>query len=261
MKALKNKFRYTFTGNPLNGLTKEDVLISSFPKTGSTYTRFVLANIVSLLNNKSDPVDFYSLGNILPECKKDDLASFEWTGAPLPRFVKTHEYLHEDSVYLTPRTIYIVRDPRDTMISYFHYANKRKSNRFTGTFNEFVNDKEFGIEAYNLHVHEWYDHATWIFQYESLMVKPLDYFKKLLNELAPGKVSDEILELAIAHSSPDRLKDVEAKNSRPGHAQNFDEDFKFVRNSSVNQWKQYLNQSESDYIIKIASNTLKQLYQ
>ena len=261
MKAIKNKIKHAFTGNPLRGLTREDVLISSFPKTGSTYTRFVLANVVCLLNNIDDPVDFYNLGSVLPECKKDDLESFQWSGAPLPRFVKTHEFLHENSFYSAPRTIYILRDPRDTMISYFHYASKRKSNRFTGTFTEFVNDPEFGIKAYNLHVREWYDRANWVFLYEDLMTSPLDCFKKLLAELAPGLVSDEVLELAIAQSSSDRLKQIEAKQSRPGQNQNFDEDFRFVRNSSIGQWKQDLNQNESDYIIKLASNTLKRLYQ
>lgn len=244
----------------LSGLLESDVLVSSFPKTGSTLTRFILANIVAQDDGKESAVDFHNLGKILPECRTDDLDSFQWLNKKLPRFVKTHELQSVSSFYLDKRVIYVLRDPRDTMISYYNYARKRKSNRFSGSFNEFIDDEKFGIPAYNEHVHQWFDSATWVFTYEQLMTNPQQLFRDMLGEICVEPFDESLINEAICRSSPDMMKKMEVERSRPNHEKNFDKDFQFVRNASTNQWKTELDKEISDYIWSKSSNTLKLLY-
>ncbi len=255
--------RHTMTIPPENrlaGLSSEDVLIVSFPKTGSTFTRFVFANVVYLLNKNSEPVDFYNLGQIMPECLKDNLIEFCWKGDPLPRLVKTHQLAEDNPLYAQPKALYVLRDPRDTMISFYYYASKRKKGRFEGTFDEFVENNTFGIDAYNKHIESWYSKASWVFDYETLMKAPLASFLKVFDDLGIN-IQRELLQKALLFSQPDKLKAAEKENSRPNHSVNFDEDFTFVRNASIAQWKDKMSPEQATHIWDRSSAILKARYE
>lgn len=261
MATLTGWLKRKLKANVLLGLSENDVLIASFPKTGSTFTRFVLANVVNQQDGNFDLVDFYSLGKILPECHKDDLQTFHRGGRDLPRFVKTHDLRSSNVLYSLPKVIYVMRDPRDTMISYFNYSSRRKKNRFCGDFLTFVHDETFGMPAYNRHVSEWFDKAGWIFKYDDLMLRPQAVFEQFFRDISISGISSEQLGLAISNSMPEKLKRVEEVASRPGHEENFDSEFKFVRNASVNQWITELPMAEADQVWELSSSTLKAVFE
>jgi hypothetical protein len=94
----------------------DDIFILSFPKSGNTWTRFLIANFVY----PETPADFSNINQLTPNPEgttKRDLAR-----APRPRIIKSHQYFHPDY----KRVIYIVRDPRDVAVSQFHFQRKRK---------------------------------------------------------------------------------------------------------------------------------------
>lgn len=243
----------------LQGLASSDVLIVSFPKTGSTFTRFVFANLVNLMNGAKKPVDFYSLGQIMPECLKDDLTSFEWHGGKLPRLVKTHQLFESHSLYSLPKALYLLRDPRDTMISFYYYASKRKSHRYSGTFEDFIADPKMGIPAYNQHIDSWLDRASWVFKYEDMMQSANLCFRHFIDGF-DADLPDAVLENAISFSRPTKVKELEQTLSRPNHQQNFDNDFTFVRDAGVSQWKDKLSRELSKAIWDQCSPSLQALY-
>ena len=92
----------------------DDSFIVSYPRSGNTWTRFLVANLVY----QDEPVTFANIEQIIPDVYKNTRKQL--LGVPSPRILKSHEYF--DPRY--KRVIYIVRDPRDVVVSYYHYQLK-----------------------------------------------------------------------------------------------------------------------------------------
>ena len=92
----------------------DDVFILSFPKSGNTWTRFLIANLIY----PESPADFSNINRLTPD--PEAMSKRELAKMPRPRIIKSHQYF--DPRY--PRVIYIVRDPRDVMLSMYHFQRK-----------------------------------------------------------------------------------------------------------------------------------------
>jgi hypothetical protein len=92
----------------------DDVFILSFPKSGNTWTRFLIANLIY----PETPADFSNINRLTPD--PEAMSKRELAKMPRPRIIKSHQYF--DPRY--PRVIYIVRDPRDVMLSMYHFQRK-----------------------------------------------------------------------------------------------------------------------------------------
>ena len=94
----------------------DDVFILSFPKSGNTWTRFLIANLAY----PETPADFSNINRLTPD--PEALSKRELARMPRPRIIKSHQYF--DPRY--KRVIYVVRDPRDVALSQYHFHRKRK---------------------------------------------------------------------------------------------------------------------------------------
>jgi Sulfotransferase domain len=93
----------------------DDIFILSFPKSGNTWTRFLIANLVY----PETPADFSNINRLTPD--PEALSKRALAKMPRPRIIKSHQYF--DPRY--KRVIYVVRDPRDVALSQFHFHRKR----------------------------------------------------------------------------------------------------------------------------------------
>src|SRR6266566_2478113 len=100
------------------GLTvyPDDTFLVSFPRSGNTWTRFLVCNLV----NPDDPVTFVGIESRIPEIY--DVPDRILRRFPRPRIIKSHESF--DPRYR--KVIYIVRDPRDVAVSYYEFQLKRR---------------------------------------------------------------------------------------------------------------------------------------
>ena len=115
IRGAKRALGLHYPGRNLDVLP-DDVFILSFPKSGNTWTRFLIANLIY----PETPADFSNINHLIPDpeaMSKRDLAKM-----PRPRIIKSHQYF--DPRY--PRIIFIVRDPRDTLLSTYHFQRKRR---------------------------------------------------------------------------------------------------------------------------------------
>jgi len=94
----------------------DDVFILSFPKSGNTWTRFLIANLIY----PETPADFSNINHLIPD--PEAMSKRELATMPRPRIIKSHQYF--DPRY--PRIIFIVRDPRDILLSTYHFQRKRR---------------------------------------------------------------------------------------------------------------------------------------
>lgn len=128
-----------------------DVFISSYPRSGTTLTQWILY----LLTHEDQP-DPEHLGQASPWFERS-LATGELTAAdlnafPSPRIFKSHlprRWLPDGARY-----IYVERNPKDVLISYFHFY--RAYLGFHGSFDEFFERFMEGRLQYG----SWFDHVA-----------------------------------------------------------------------------------------------------
>ncbi|MGZ3933314.1 MAG: sulfotransferase domain-containing protein, partial [Bacteroidia bacterium] len=125
----------------IDAIRREDLFIASYPKSGNTWLRFIVAYLKQGLERE---IGMNELEHIVPDVyiSKDIINAM--SGG---RIIKTHDPLFS----YFPKMIYIYRDYRDVLVSYYHYRTGVKE--FTGTFSEFLRS-EF-IEG---HFGSWPDH-------------------------------------------------------------------------------------------------------
>jgi hypothetical protein len=92
----------------------DDTFIASYPRSGNTWTRFLIANLL----HPEEPVTFANIESVIPDATA--LSNRAMKKVPRPRIVKTHEYF--DPRY--QKTVYLVRDPRDVAASLYQFRRK-----------------------------------------------------------------------------------------------------------------------------------------
>jgi len=92
----------------------DDVFLVSYPRSGNTWTRFLLGNLLW----QNDPVTFLNIESRIPEIYFNPDRFMR--ALQRPRLLKSHESFQPHY----PHVIYIVRDPRDVAISFYHHNVK-----------------------------------------------------------------------------------------------------------------------------------------
>lgn len=134
----------------------DDVYVASYPRSGTTWMQMIL----SQLRSHDEEPAFDHISDVVPfweNCLRrgDDLDSLT-----SPRLFKTH--LPARHVLKNAgRFIYVVRDGRDVLVSYFYFY--RTYLKLEKEFSEFVEDFIAGNVRYGSwfkHVAEWQAHAN-----------------------------------------------------------------------------------------------------
>ncbi len=190
----------------------DDVFIVSYPKSGNTWVRFLIAN---LLDQKSGSVDFSNIEQKVPDIYKN--SNLDLLKHVSPRFLKSHEYL--DPRYR--KVIYIVRDPRDVVVSYFHYLIKVRRITEDRPLDQFIDNFIKGdISPFG----SWYENvASWIYtrnrdenflmmRYEDILLDTYQELQKIADFLQMS-VDEDCLNRAIVMSSRDNMQQLEKNQS------------------------------------------------
>jgi Sulfotransferase domain len=129
----------------------DDVFISSYPRSGTTWLQHITHALRSggdlSFDHINDSVPWFERQLALGRCTAADFAAL-----PSPRLFKSHL----PRVWLPRRTryIYIARDGRDVATSYFHFY--RSHLRFAGTFDDFFERFLRGQLQYG----SWFKHVA-----------------------------------------------------------------------------------------------------
>jgi hypothetical protein len=191
----------------------DDTFIVSYPRSGNTWTRFLIANL--LFGNQ--PVSFANIERLIPDAEA--LSNRYLKKIPSPRVIKTHQYF--DHRY--PKVLYITRDPRDVLLSYYHFSRKYRHIADDYPLEQYIH----GVVTGTLHSTAWGTWAenvgTWLaarngqptflmLRYEDLMVDTQSELAKVARFFGVSP-SAEKLRQAIENSSADRLRELEKKES------------------------------------------------
>jgi sulfotransferase family protein len=189
----------------------DDTLLVSYPRSGNTWTRFLIANLL----NPTIDVDFTNIERLVPDTTTQSNRALKQV--PRPRVIKSHEYF--DHRY--QRTIYIVRDPRDVALSYYDYSRRNRFIDDSADIDAFVarfvaGDLGFrGWGTWAENVASWVytrsgDPSFLLLDYGDLQSNPeaaLQRVAKFLNLAADHGV----IQRAIERSSAERMRKLEAQ--------------------------------------------------
>jgi len=186
----------------------DDTFLVSYPRSGNTWTRFLIANLV----HPGGDVSFANIERLIPDTLSQSNKTLK--GTPRPRIIKSHQYF--DPRY--PKTIYIVRDPRDVALSYYGY-NRRymhidDSVRLEAFVDGFVSGRVIPGSA------TWAEHvASWVYtrggnasflllRYEEMLRSTMTVLERIANFLGIDPEPAR-LQMAIDLSSVNRMRKLE----------------------------------------------------
>lgn len=222
----------------------DDTFLVSYPRSGNTWTRFLIANLV----HPQEKVSFLNIERLIPDTSSQSSRALKRT--PRPRIIKTHQYF--DHRY--PKIIYIVRDPRDVALSYYDFQRKYRQIDDGWTLERYVDDFVSG-RLISADWGTWAENVTsWIStrgqRKEFLLLRYEDMIKDTASELARiarflGIESEPSrLQRAIEMSSADRMRELEKNEQDQWIAtKNRRKDIPFVRVAAAGGWRTSLPES------------------
>ena len=269
------------------------VWIASYPKSGNTWVRSFLT---SYLYDKKEKFNLDTLDNIdqFPRLKNfldideepNNLLEISklWITAQNRinlsndvTFLKTHHamctiqnnpFTNRDN---TLGAIYIVRDPRDVVISYSGHLNSNYKETIEGMVSGkmqtvLVDDKKERALAL---IGNWSEnYNSWknfnlkkkiIVRYEDLVNKPFESFLKIiefLNSLYGLKINKDKIHACIEKTSFSNLQNLEKKY---GFKERISKKELFFRSGKPNQWQQKLDEEDVMTVKNAFKNEMKEL--
>jgi len=216
----------------------DDIFLVSFPKSGNTWTRFLLAN----LRFPDEPATWANIDRLVPDPTGTTKRDFD--RMPRPRIIKSHECF--DPRY--PRVVYIVRDPRDVVVSQYHYHRKLRKIADDSPIEKFITRFLAGETC--PHGSWGQNVATWLYtsqgsprflllRYEDLLADTAHELAKVVDFLALSASPEQIAQ-AVERSSADRMRKLEQAQKEHSLFKGSRKDLSFVRAAGSGGWRKDL---------------------
>jgi len=236
------------------GLDANDVFIASYPKSGNTWLRFLLAQVLS-----GKPATFDTINSLIPEIGIHHYAAKLLPGTG--RLIKTHELY-------TPcykRAIYLIRDVRDALLS--QYAREKELGLvwwggLDAYIPRFLNGSINNFGSWHEHIPNWLDSPLaqrgdlLVVQFEEMRRNPQPNLERLVDFLG-YQVSPEALAQAIAANTVARLRARENDTQRIHRSTS--EEGRYVRQGAVMGWRGKLTEPQLELIEKYAGKTMARM--
>jgi hypothetical protein len=273
-------------GPPSFGHRSGIVWIASYPKSGNTWARAFLHNLVRLRNGESGEQDINDMARFstweLDRKRYGDILGFEPDNA-LHRseiaatraavhqriadstqglvLIKTHNALVMDRGHsvinfsVTAGAIYVVRNPLDVAISYAHHSGSSLDAAIDRLAAQDAETDGSDTSVYEVHG-SWSQH-TWswtrnphralhVVRYEDMLADPQQAFAAIARHLQITSTRRHLVR-AIEHSSFARLQAQEREKGFRERPPQADQNF--FREGRAGQWKDVLTPAQVDRIV------------
>jgi len=223
------------------GLDRNDAFIASYPRSGNTWLRFVLFDI--LVSGQSSGFD--EVNHIIPDVGLHQPAIPLLPGAG--RLIKTHEPFQKEY----RKAIYLVRDARDVVLSEFAYQKALGwiPDDFETFLQQFVRGEVNPFTAWHEHVPDWIDSKLaqtpnfLLIKFEEMRRNTEQTVVQVLDFLGV-EVDRQVVVAAIANNTLKKMQEKEQKSpqlSSTAPSANGSEESRFIRSGSIAGWRNRLS--------------------
>jgi len=199
------------------------IVVASFPKAGSTWVRFLIANLFNQVAPEIEAVDFHSIHDIVPEIGRPDARRHF---SSMPPVWKTHDPWQRSF----DRVVLVLRNPWDTLYSYYHYLTGEHGR--TVTLRDVVTDGRHGAAAVVRHAASYLGrcHDLLVIAYEDLHAVPQPEVRRLAEFLGVAATDRQVTEAVNASSFQSMQASECSKGRRYGGGS-----FRFMRHGAVGE--------------------------
>jgi hypothetical protein len=245
------RFRSRFLRAPIvryrhRGIRPLDGMLASYPRSGTTWLRFMLTEVLADQDARFGPDDqpiIYVGGHAAaPEI--------------LPgggRLIFTHE---------TPpvgdrRVIYVVRDPRSVALSEHRWLLRRElaPETFERFLEEYVAGRSNPWGRWDAHVDGWLDgeaaraHHLRVVRFEDLRENPVAELADVLAFLG-ARPEPSIVEHAVENNTLERMREKEQEAPDRAFERGVRRDVRFVQEGATGGWREELSPAHADEIVR-----------
>jgi hypothetical protein len=237
-----------------------DAFLASYPKSGRTWFRFILSHYFAQVAARSTEqpdktIDLFSMFGIVPNFDLDPARGvpafrYQMQRPHLPLILVTHHNFKR-SLFLGRPVIFMVRDPRDVMVSSFFHATRHK-HRFSGTMDAFIADQGQGLPALINYLNGWAEglqsRESAVLSYEELTRDTMGASARIIEFLGctPAK---EALRIAVAAADFGAMRELELQGGLPAHDYDrADSESLRMRRGKVGGFENYLSAAQIEWI-------------
>ena len=257
------------TGRQLAGrnltVFPDDVFVVSYPRSGNTWTRFLISNLIY----QDEPTTFVNIESRIPEIYFN--ADHKMRALERPRILKSHECFQPHY----KRVIYIVRDPRDVAVSFYHHNVKAGNIPEDYAMDDFI--PRFIAAEFDSRWGCWQDSVvSWLtlrqglptflmLRYEDMKTDPHGQLLRVADFLRQCSfrqvdASQEKIQRAVDLSTPDRMRALEKEQGDKWVlTEKTRLDKPFVRSAKSGGWKSTLSQKAVSMIESAWGATMNEL--
>jgi hypothetical protein len=235
------------------GLHPADAFLASYPRSGNTWLRFVLGEVLT-----GQSIDFDNMDKFIPWVR------FHRQAVPIlkaqGRLVKTHERYRPEY----KKAIYVVRDVRDVALS--THARFRELKIADPSFDvfllSFLRGHTNGYGTWSRHVRSWLDGPLaregklLVIRFEDLRRSPEEVVGRML-EFLGFEMQVENIRAALANNSIERMRVKEERSK--SLFQSATEEGRFVRKGAAEGWRTVLTPAQARLFEQYASRELVRL--
>ncbi|MBT3670473.1 MAG: sulfotransferase domain-containing protein [Chloroflexi bacterium] len=228
------------------GRKNNDYFLVSYPKSGNTWVRFILAN---LFKSDQESINFTNVGEYVPDIYKEmDIQTLRNDSSGFNNFslrlLKTHD--NYSFIFKNTNVVYVARDGRDTLTSYYYYINARKETPVK-LQDIIIQGTTYGL--WSNHVLNWIksrDHKKFfLLKYEDMRTNALIETKKLLTFL-DLKIEEESIKKSISLSTVTKMKIIEHEFGHPVEKRvGTGKNVPFVRKAQIGDWKNLFSEKDT----------------
>jgi len=250
-------------------LSGVDGLIISYPKCGRTWLRAMLGQY--LLNGiPGDPLEVEEI------CRMDrSLPRLSISHDDYPHWKPWTEIVTDKSCYEGKPVAFLVRDPKDTLVSYYFQYTRRGDQKqandptFSGDLSAFLRHPIGGLRSLVAFYNAWararqVPAAFLLLRYETLQSNPLASFAALLRFLQLPDYGIDAVQDAVSFGAFDNLRALERNdaffNWRLSPPKDGDPEGYKIRRGKVGGYRDYLSAADIAYVDDYLSETLDDYY-
>lgn len=216
-----------------------DVYLVSYPKSGNTWMRYLMAYAIW---PELAEIDLIEMGAYMPSFGLEhDCKMMRDPNSPCNqlkhRIIKEHKPYNQLASRYIKRAIYIARDGRDAMVSYWHFCNQRDGTAIP--FSEFIelsSKPEHSYGEWSVHVTGWMNaplDGKLVLRYEDLITDTAGSLRQAL-EFVEVEVSETAVANAVERASFNSMRKLERTK---GFNLEMLKKVEFVREGKVGSWQ------------------------